>query len=134
MKLSDLTSATKVVTLEYAGNSIDLTVRTAVITTRFITEMAKFDVPATGAAAVAAQLSEVPAILCRLVAAWDVIGDDGKPFPLEPERVAETIPLEFMTAVIRAATATSTAGEAAAPGPTVTTNGGDSGAISSTLN
>lgn len=112
MKLSTLVAATKNVTVSYGGETINLVVRASAITPKMLADLALL-AEAEGSKAVAAQVNEIPDLLCRLVASWDVLNDDETPFPLDPEQVAEKIPMDFQVACIRAATGS--VGEAVAP-------------------
>jgi hypothetical protein len=125
MKLSDLMAKTRSVTLTYAGESVTLEVRVDVITGKLMAEMATIEKPVSDPSEVVGRLESISRFLCRLVASWDVLGDDEQPFPLEPERVSESIPVAFMIACLQVAT--SSVGESSASG---VTSGETSGATS----
>lgn len=112
MKLSSLVAATKNVTVQYGGEAVHLVVRASAITSKLLADLALL-AEAEGGKAIAAQVNEVPELLVRLVASWDVLTDDEQPFPLDAEQIAEQIPFDFQVACIRAATGSM--GEASAP-------------------
>jgi hypothetical protein len=67
----------------------------------------------------ASKLLAISEQVCRLVAQWDVLNEDGSMFPLRVEQVAAEIPLAFQNAVIGAAigavSESGAVGEAKAP-------------------
>lgn len=113
MKLSQLIAKTARATFTYAGEPVALEVRAQLITPDLLTHV-NLIADRTADTAVRAQALAVE--VSRLVASWDLLGDDGEPFPLEAARLAAEIPVAFLSQVLTEAVgAIDTAGEARAP-------------------
>ena len=103
MKLSDLVAKTRAVTIHYGDESVNLVVRTELMNTDFMVEMASLGKTTTDPDVSIAAIKSLPEILCRLVVSWDLEGDDGQPFPLVPAKIAEVVPVAFISACIQGA-------------------------------
>ena len=103
MKLSDLLAKTRLVTIHYGGETVNLVVRAEVMNTDFMVEMAALGRITTDVDVSIASIKSLPEILCQLVVSWDLEGDDGQPFPLDPVKVAASIPVAFISACIQGA-------------------------------
>ena len=120
MKLSDLLSSTDIVSLTYGTFHLTLTVNSGMVTPELLTNLTMLAKPATGADASAAQVLEIPATVCKLVASWDLPDDEGGTYPLTVEEVAK-LPIRFVVAVLKSATAL-VGEESAAPAPSAATS------------
>jgi hypothetical protein len=112
MKLSDLTSKTKPVTLDYNGEIVTMTVRCQLITPKLIADLGVLDDLTVDSAE---RMHAVSEHLARLVASWDVLEDDGSMFPLDVDRLTAEIPVEFQMRCLLAAVQVMQVGEAPAP-------------------
>jgi len=128
MKLSALTNKTMVVPLPYGDPGDTMTTRPNAVSTSFLIDFASLDETAADAASMREQLRSAVDLLCKVVADWDLLDDDGVPIEVTPEEIlTHDIPLRFHLECIRAAVAS--VGEVSAPEPGK--NGASSGAISS---
>jgi len=99
IKLSDLQKQTRPLTLDFSGEQINVIYRPGAIT------------PALTARFVDMSNAEAVPII---VAEWDILGDDGQPLPVTAE-ICETLPLEFLRAVVREVIADSASPKANKP-------------------
>lgn len=118
MKLSDLTSKTKSITFDYEGESVNMDVRTALITPKLIADLALLDNMTVDGAA---RMLAISTHLAQLVAKWDVLDDNDVMFPLNVDRLASEIPVAFQARCLMEAV--QAMGEATAPEPTSATSG-----------
>src|SRR5262249_47982542 len=50
-----------------------------------------------------AELERIGVLVCRIIAEWDLLGEDGEtPYPLTPEALVE-LPFDFLSAALSAA-------------------------------
>lgn len=109
MKLSDITAKVKAVSFDYEGETVNLDVRTQLITPKLIADLSELEekklTPET--------LRAISEHLVRLVATWDVQEDDGSAFPLEVSRLEAEIPVGFQMQALMAAV--NAMGESIAP-------------------
>ena len=103
MKLADLVAKTREVTIHYGDETVKLVVRSEILNTDLMVEMASLGKTSTDAEAQVAAIKSLPDLLCRLVVSWDLLGDDGQPFPLVPAEVSKSIPVAFIAECIKGA-------------------------------
>lgn len=118
MKLSDLLAKTRVVAVEYEGETINLVVRAEAITPNLMATLLSFSKTNLDAEDMTRMADIVPALVCQVVESWDLLGEDDEPFPLDPAQVAASIPMAFLAAVLQGATATMGEAPAAKSGKT----------------
>jgi hypothetical protein len=104
MKLADLVAKTREVAVEYAGETVNLVVRSEMLNTDLMIEMARLGKVQADPELAEEAFKMLPELLCKIVASWDLEGDDGKPFPLVPSKVSKAIPVSFLSACIQGAT------------------------------
>ena len=99
MKLSDITAKTKTVSFDYSGETVNMDVRTQLITPKLIADLGELEEQKLTPEA----LRAISEHIVRLVATWDVQEDDGSVFPLDVERLEAEIPVGFQMHVLMAA-------------------------------
>jgi phosphoribosylaminoimidazole carboxylase (NCAIR synthetase) len=83
MKLSDLLKKTRVITVEFGSESVNVEYLVHAITPAFLKDN-----------------PDVIEQVKRVVVSWDVLDDEGNPLP--PAEIAEQLPVAFLGAVITA--------------------------------
>lgn len=106
MRLSDAKSDAKPLEVPFSGGHVlNITYRVPEYT------------PNQAAALTASQRNDprqAADMLCRFLSSWDLTDDDGKPYELVPEVVAENVPLSVINAIVGAINKDQMPGEAQA--------------------
>src|SRR5262249_49628891 len=105
LSLAKVRASTALARFEYLGETVHLVVRSSAMTPAFFADLAALSSIQSDASGTAllndpAELERIGVLVCRIIAEWDLLGEDGEtPYPLTPEALVE-LPFDFLSAAL----------------------------------